>query len=201
MSLRPTRTLAAVALATLAALTLPACSGPQQPAAPAPATTGTGSGPSAGPEPDPATEPATEDDPAPDATTPATAKPKPKPAPKAALADGRWPAFVTGVGDDQVTFDLVEFLTGEDAAAAWKKKNPGSDETGPPNDYYIVNDNTKKRVLPVAGSVVVRVVGGVGPEADTAASLGDLTELIPETLFWLTVTKGSVTRVEQQYLP
>ena len=56
----------------------------------------------------------------------------------------------------RITFDLIEFLTGDAAKQAWKKANPGSDQDGPDDDYYIVNDNAKLRTLPVAGTVTVK---------------------------------------------
>ncbi|MEV4639691.1 hypothetical protein AB0J80_20270 [Actinoplanes sp. NPDC049548] len=145
------------------------------------------------------TRPATETDTA--ATTAPSAKP-PAAGPQAAIGDGRWPAFVTAVGDGELTMDLVEFLTGDAAVKAWQKKYPDSDEKTPPNDYMIVNDNPKKRVLPLAKTVTVKVVGGgVGGVANKTVGLDGLKDRIPDTLFWLTVKGGKVTLVQEQFLP
>jgi hypothetical protein len=125
-----------------------------------------------------------------------------KATPAAALKDGRWPGFVKKIdGDTAVTMDLVEFLTGDAAAKAWKKKYPDSDEDVPPNDYFIVNDNTKVRVLPLASSVVVKVVSPDSPVADKKIPPADLDEFLDNIMFWFTVKGGKVSQIEQQFLP
>jgi len=125
-----------------------------------------------------------------------------KATPAAALKDGRWPGYLKKIdGDTAVTMDLVEFLTGDAAIKAWQKKYPDSGEDVPPNDYFIVNDNTKVRVLPLADAVVVRIVGTNTPEADKQVPLADLGKLRDSTLFWYTVKGGQVTKIEEQFLP
>ncbi|HEY1737716.1 MAG TPA: hypothetical protein VGI86_03350, partial [Acidimicrobiia bacterium] len=37
-------------------------------------------------------------------------------------------------------YDVVQFLVGAEAKAAWLRDNP-KDPDGPPNDYYVVNEN------------------------------------------------------------
>lgn len=68
-----------------------------------------------------------------------------------ALPDGRSAAYLTGLDttSNTVTFDLIEFLTGEAARAEWKEEHPENPD-GPDNDYMIVNNNKKLRTLPVA---------------------------------------------------
>jgi hypothetical protein len=121
------------------------------------------------------------------------------------LADGRWPGYVKNVGDDTVSMDLVEFLTGDAAAKAWKKKYPDSEQDSPDNDYFIINDNKKQRKLPLAPSIVVKVVGATGAEADQTIAVSAVEKhfgnLLNGTLFWFTVQQGEVTRLEQQFLP
>jgi hypothetical protein len=145
------------------------------------------------------------DGPAPAATgTPVTAATRPT-KPAAVLADGRWPGFVRDAGDDTVFVDLVEFLTGAAADKAWQQKYPESGQDSPDNDYFIVNDNTKLRKLPLAPGVVVKVVGDDGPEADTTIAGSELGKHFGDQLgvhlFWFTVRQGEVTRIEQQFLP
>jgi hypothetical protein len=153
----------------------------------------------------PASAPATPESTAtPGATaTPATVTKTSKPA--APLADGRRPGFIKNVGDDSVSMDLVEFLTGDAAVKAWQKKYPDSDQDSPDNDYFIVNDNTKVRELPLAPSVVVKVVGETGPEATETIAVSAVEKhfgsLLKSTLFWFTVKEGQVTKIEQQFLP
>ncbi|MEV4706255.1 hypothetical protein [Actinoplanes sp. NPDC049316] len=140
--------------------------------------------------------------------TPATSGTKPgtsgtKPATsgtQAAIGDGRWPAYVTAVGEGTLTMDLVEFLTGDKAAKEWKNRYPDSGDETPPNDYLIVNDNKKKRTLPLAAKVPVLVTDG-GSTADNEVGVAGLKERLEHRLYWLTVKDGKVVKVQEQFLP
>src|SRR5689334_2300856 len=67
------------------------------------------------------------------ATTAATT---PSAAASAVLPDGRSPVYLTGLvtGKSTVTFDLIQFLTGDAAKTEWKKQHPEQPD-GPDNDY------------------------------------------------------------------
>lgn len=144
------------------------------------------------------------DGPATVAATPVATVPRTK-QPEVVLADGRWPCLLKQAGGGTVSMDLIEFLTGDAAAEAYRKKYPDSDQETPDNDYFIVNDNTRLRTLPLAPSAEVKVVGDTGPEADTTIPAGDLAahfgDALDDTIFWLTVEQGTVRRIEQQYVP
>ena len=84
------------------------------------------------------------------------------------LEDSRHPGYVTAIDvpGRTVTFDLIQFLTGQAAQDAWAGDFP-DDPDGPPNDYYIVNENSRLRTLPVVAGVDTTVNwlgGGAGPE-------------------------------------
>ena len=144
----------------------------------------------------------------------ATATPSPSPTP--ILPDGKSPVYLTKIdaGKRTITFDLIEFLTGDAAKQAWQKANPGSTD-GPPNDYFIVNDNPKLRTLPVADPVQFLVVDQEHPSgiADKSISFEGATAyfvaLKPDQSdhrlsydpFWITVSHGVVTKIEEQFLP
>lgn len=141
---------------------------------------------------------------------------RPSAAASPVLADGRSAVYLTGLDTTRktVTFDLIEFLTGDAAEAEWKKQHPDSTE-GPDNGYLIVNNNTKLRTLPVAGTAKIRVLGTLGSTdlksigfAALPAFLKKQTkglELTPPHItalpFWLTVRDGQVTEFEEQFLP
>ncbi|MBB4753444.1 hypothetical protein [Actinoplanes lobatus] len=130
------------------------------------------------------------------------------------LEDGRHPVYLTKVAAGTVTFDLIEFLTGDKAKARWKKEHPENPD-GPDNDYMIVNENPKLRTLPVAADAdcqALETLGGVDmttvPCKDLAAFLKkqneDLDVSPPHIAvlpFWLTVEDGTVVRFEEQFLP
>jgi hypothetical protein len=132
------------------------------------------------------------------------------------LADGRSAVYLTGLDTARstVTFDLIEFLTGDAAKAEWKKQHPDQPD-GPDNDYLIVNNNTKLRTLPVAADapcVALSTLGGTDTKTISFAALPASLKkqnkgmtLTPPHIsilpFWLTVRHGTVTKLEEQFLP
>ncbi len=134
-------------------------------------------------------------------------------APEVPAPSERVPALVVSArvesGVTILTVDYIQFLTGEDAAAAAADRG---DESPPPNDYYIVNDNTRLREFPVQDGIPVMTVvqdDGTSDPGGHTLSLADwLTRLSGPTgdafkssFYWLTVTGETITTIEQQYLP
>lgn len=141
-----------------------------------------------------------------------TPEPSTGPTASPVLDDGRHFVFVKelpGAPPDRMTFDLAEFLTGDAAAEAATEHG---DESPPPNDYYIVNDNPRLRTLAIAPDAELRildwadccssfVVGDLGLLADALAH-GDPTGTYrPSSPFWITVSGGAIATIEEQYLP
>jgi hypothetical protein len=145
-----------------------------------------------------------------DAGTPKTPS-SPKPSAGAAgqaLPDGTHHGYVSkvDVAKRTLVLDKAELLTGEAARKAYQKENPGSTD-GPPNDYFLVNDNPLVRTLPVGAGVTVAVIDvgkgdSVTPSKSTFAKLpAFLAVKENSTLFKLTVKGGKVTALESVYLP
>jgi hypothetical protein len=147
-------------------------------------------------------------------TEPGSASPTPTAASPSAtpiLEDGEHYAFLTSVkvgSTNTVTFDLIEFLTGDDAnKACVAHKAP---ECPPPNDYFIVNDNPKLRTLPASPSVAVKVLASMGSTDLISISFGSIpshfagvatsTQLSPLP-FKLVVSGGAVVAMEEIFLP
>ena len=143
----------------------------------------------------------------------ATTAPPTSPSVEPVLEDGRHPVYLTDIDTAArtVEFDLIQFLTGDEATAAYIEDHP-DDPGGPPNDYYVVNDNPRLRRLWVAENVQVTVLdweGGFEPEviafADLPAQLA--ADLVPDddriwtSPFWLTVNDDTITAIEEQYIP
>lgn len=128
------------------------------------------------------------------------------------LADGRHPAYLTAIdtGARTLTFDVIQYLTGEEATKAFQRDNPGV-EGGPPNGYYILNVNPRLRTLPVRRDVLVEVLwlgGNPGPDTITFEQLPDYfaNDLIEDKYlwydpFWLTVRGGRIDAIAEQYIP
>ena len=104
-----------------------------------------------------------------------------------------------------ITVDPMEFLTGSVANAAYQHDNPGSALKTPPDDYYIVNPTKDHVVLPLAPGAPIRVVRTAtavltNPATISASALAHLSELKFRP-FWITIERGSVSDVEEQYIP
>ena len=134
------------------------------------------------------------------------------------LEDGRHPVYLVevNVGERTITFDLIQYLSGQAATDAYHEDNP-DDPDGPPNDYYIVNDNPRLRTLPVIDDVPVQLVRlhqdenadldpGTFEEIPsyTTEQIGEA-EPPPDKLgfnpWWLTVEDGRIVAIEEQYVP
>ncbi|MGW4063210.1 hypothetical protein ACWEGE_33335 [Amycolatopsis sp. NPDC004747] len=127
------------------------------------------------------------------------------------LADGRYPAYLTAIdtGARTLTFDVIQFLTGEEATKAFQRDHPGAE--GPPNGYYILNVNPRLRTLPVRRDVPVEVLwlkGNPEPETITFEQLPDYFahDLVEDRNlwydpFWLTVRAGHIDAVAEQFIP
>jgi hypothetical protein len=141
-------------------------------------------------------------------------EPSPTEAPTPAIEDGRHFTFLSAIdtGDPTtVTFDLAYFYTGEEAAEVAAERG---DESPPPNDYYIVNDNPRLRTVPVADDAELRILDwanccegfitgsidelAAAMEADDDPYGGPYRYTSP---FWLTVEDGQIVLIEEQYLP
>jgi hypothetical protein len=124
------------------------------------------------------------------------------------LADGRHPVYLKTVDPDQqtITFDLIQFFTGE---AATKAAAEDGEESPPPNDYYIRNVNPRLRTLPVRDDapITVNVLAAQSTGSstkDVSVTLAKLASYFPNPgtpPFWITVSQGQVTKVAQQFLP
>jgi hypothetical protein len=145
--------------------------------------------------------PATTAAPAPTAATPTTSEP-------VVLADGRHPVYLKTVDPDRptITFDLIQFFTGE---AATKAAAEDGEESPPPNDYYIRNVNSRLRTLPVRSEapITVNVLAAQSTGSstkDVSVTLDELASYFPNSgtaPFWITVEQGQVTKIAQQFLP
>jgi len=140
---------------------------------------------------------------APTPTTAATTTTEP-----VVLADGRHPVYLKSVDPDQqtITFDLIQFFTGDAAAKAAAEDNQ---ESPPPNDYYIRNVNPRLRTLPVRADapITVNVLAAQATGSatkDISVTLAKLATYFPNSgtpPFWITVEQGQVAEIAQQYLP
>ena len=135
---------------------------------------------------------------------------------EALLGDGRHFGYVRSVDLDgrAIEFDLASFLSGEEANQAYQE---ATGESGPvPNDHFVVNDNSMLRTLSLAPDVRLRLLdwnnccdsffdGDLALFAEAIGEQADVTDgdLIyrGQSQWWITVEKGVVTEIEEQYSP
>lgn len=105
--------------------------------------------------------------------------------------------------------DYVLWLTGAEANAA---ATAHGDESPPPNDYYVVNDNPRIREFPIQPGIPVTVVTNDDGTSDAdghtitlaqwvSALSGPNAGAFKSTIYWITITNGTVTAIEAQYVP
>jgi hypothetical protein len=162
--------------------------------------------------------------PAPAAAQPTTAAPQPSDGLPTPVAESAATAndvshqatriIKLGVADggaSTVTLDYVQFLTG--AAADKAAKAHG---TTVENGYYIVNDNKKLRVFPVASDVSIVLHPGNGPQDSRDFTLAEFKSLVSSgeatyggqlfgwddvTTYYVDVKNGKVVRIENLWTP
>jgi hypothetical protein len=105
-----------------------------------------------------------------------------------------------------VRFDLAYFYVGERAEHEAAERE---DEVR--NGYYIVNDNDRLRVLPLAGDVEVEYVptdqccelqpGNIDAWLESVLETNPTDYDGKNVPWWFTVEGGEITKIEQQWLP
>lgn len=111
-------------------------------------------------------------------------------------------------GSYVLSIDLVDFLAGEEAAAAAKEHGDTVSASG----LYIVNDNPKVREYPIQAGLSIRVttepdgtpnqLGRVISVEEWAAGVnGPAKAAYTSGTYIMTITNGTVTALEQLYLP
>ena len=141
----------------------------------------------------------------PPVTTP-TPKPEATPLPTD-LANGRHYAYLKAFDRTKLTLtvDVAQFLTGE---AAEKAAREDGEEAF---DYYIRNQNTKLRTLPVTATAKVVVNTLTASESGSSSKDVTITHAklasfftqgkAQQRLFWFTLKGGAVVEIREQYLP
>lgn len=160
------------------------------------------------------------DDAASEAEEPVIEEPAVTEAEEAAAADNapavvteRQPGLIVEIlgasGGYTMRIDYVLWLTGPEANAA---ATAHGDESPPPNDYYVVNDNPKIREFPIKNGIPVTVVTNADGTSDSEGHTISLDEWVAAlsgpnagafraTIYWITITDGTITAIEAQYVP
>lgn len=108
--------------------------------------------------------------------------------------------FLTALEGRKLQFDVVQWLGGDDADEAYLRES--GDDSGAPNDYYIVNERDELRTAPVADEAVILMLRADGHAGSLHTVPFDSIPIDdPHRTFWLTFTEDAITEVCQQYRP
>jgi hypothetical protein len=129
------------------------------------------------------------------------------------------PAYITDIytkkGKTYVVADYIEWFEGKEADRIFLQKEPDSGLVGPPDGYYIVNDNPKLRTFEVKGNaaVLMQIYNRDGNanepkiiwnEPLTFTKFNNIftkDNLLKEYPYHLTISNGKISRIVQQYIP
>ena len=119
------------------------------------------------------------------------------------LPDGVWFGFPTAWTAESIEFDLACFYSGEAATA---EASARGEESPPPNDYIITNDNDALRIVEVAEDAIGHRLDNsiethAVPIVEFMADPGDFQRCFEACLMWLFVNGGEVTEILSQYVP
>jgi hypothetical protein len=107
---------------------------------------------------------------------------------------------VTLVGANEVQFDVVQWLQGDDADQAYLEET--GDNTGAPNDYFIVNASDQLRTSVVADDAAILVLANDGtPGSLHPVALGAVPTDQSGRTFWLTFENNAITGICEQFRP
>ena len=125
------------------------------------------------------------------------------------MADGVHAVFLEGVDVDagEITVDVVQFLTGEEANRAYREET-GEDEDAP-NDFYVRNASQDQRTVAVAADARVTVAWRGEEVRENDVSFDELPAYLESRdaegndriIFWVAVDDDTVTRLFEQYVP
>jgi len=109
-------------------------------------------------------------------------------------------------GTSELTFDVVRWLSGQDAVEAFHREHP-EEQDGPPNDYYVTDVPGGELTATVEEDAAIwlsslAVTGTPGIERWTIEDIsGHLAEGSDTDVYWLTFSDGKVTEICEQYRP
>jgi hypothetical protein len=118
------------------------------------------------------------------------------------LPDGNFQVAIIGVrpATRSIEVDLVQVLHGEAALRAYAVENP-DDPSGPPNDYYVINNDPSVWRVPVAREAKLTVLryenDSFEPREGTLADLDDDEQWFCD----IVVRGGSIIELTEGYRP
>jgi hypothetical protein len=108
-------------------------------------------------------------------------------------------------------FDVVQWLSGEDAIEVYRRDHPDDPQGTPPDDYVLVNESPQVRTASLRRDATIVLPSSLQPAdaSSSPATVDDLTSFLSSAgpaedlgnIFWLTFGAGEVTDLCFQYRP
>ncbi|MGQ0678693.1 MAG: hypothetical protein ACT4OM_03385 [Actinomycetota bacterium] len=124
--------------------------------------------------------------------------------------DGRYFGFIRSIQEGEFSFDVAEFLSGEDGLRAAIEDGEAVDGVLP-NDVYLRNRSPAVRSVRLAPNVLFTLIRCIEECESVPVGLEELRSLLagesngfyghPESLFDVTLLGGEAALVQEQYLP
>jgi hypothetical protein len=118
------------------------------------------------------------------------------------LPEGHWFGFVVSTAADSLEFDLACWFSGQ---AAIDASAEDGEESPPPNDYYVRNENELTRTVVVWSDADVLFYPTGDPTSETHGSFDNWTDAIAHRGYvfgvWLDVIDGEATVIAEQWVP
>jgi hypothetical protein len=129
------------------------------------------------------------------------------------------PAYITNIytknGKTYIVADYIQWFEGKDANRIFTQKEPDSGLDSAPDGYYIINDNPKLRTFEVKGDaqVLMQIYERNENSDDTSMiwnenisvtkfkQLFSKEDLLHAYPYHLTVVKGKISKIIQQFIP
>lgn len=119
-----------------------------------------------------------------------------------ALPEGEWFGLVESASASGIEFDLACWFVGEAAVEAAAEDG---EESPPPNDYYVRNDNPLLRSIPVPPDLEVIWYPTGDPTSEATVAFSDWVDgVIGRGLqfgVWIEVIDGEVFSMREQWVP
>lgn len=120
----------------------------------------------------------------------------------ATLPEGEWFGFVSATSATSIDFDLACWFGGQAAVEAAAEDG---EESPPPNDYYVRNENPQARSLIVSTEARVVWYPTGDPTSGTESGFEEWSEGVASRGFmfgvWIEVIDGEVLRIREQWVP
>lgn len=119
---------------------------------------------------------------------------------------GTYLAYVLDFVNGRPQYDVVQWLSGQEAVDAHLEAHPG-ETGGPPGGFVIVNENSQRRTSPLSEDAPIALLDGSDSSDLARRSVNDFEDYIlgreskRPPLVWITLENGIMTSACEHFVP